>query len=242
MQAMSQDDKDRFLEFIRSGDDRATAAYKVNADYSGSMFRSMCNPRSLKHYDAAFAAAYEAAVAERGPLDPNRERIRSWEREPKTTNANGFTKAMHLTDEQLEQFVDMVSDGEQAETAARKIEPPTSITQINRRADKDPAFAEAFRVAKEEGYPAFKDRLRAEAVRQAFAGDYRALRDQMIMHLEEARPLTTSRHEIGGFDGGAIRMIAERHFHELPREMLAELIKFVETRELSQQKALPAPS
>ena len=125
-------------------------------------------------------------------------------------------------------------DATQAATAARAIDPPTSITQIHRRASKDPDFADAFREAKEEGHVAYKDALRAEATRQAFAGDYRALKDQMLMHLEEARALMTSKHEITGLDGGAIRMLAEKHFADLPPEMLDEMIRTLEQRELGQ--------
>lgn len=177
---------------------------------------------------------YDAAVEERGDLDPDRERPFDDPNTPSTVTANGFTKGRFLTDKQLADFLDLVRDGTQAATAAGMIDPPTSITQINRRATKDPEFASSFREAKEEGYLAYKDNLRAEATRQAFAGDYRALRDQMLIHLEEARALMTSRHEVGGLDGGAIRLLAERHFSELPREMLDEMIKTLEERELGQ--------
>lgn len=234
----TEEEKQRFLQLIRDGCDRATAAFDVNHAYTGSTFRSMCNPQS-PNYDAEFAAAYDDAVAERGPLDPNRaHRVRSESRGPVTTNGNGFTKALFLSDDQLEQFLERVRDGQQAAGAARDIDPPTSITQINRRASKDRDFSEAYRIAKEEGYVAFKENLRDEAVRQAFAGDYRALRDQMLMHLDEAKALMTSRHEVGGLDGNAIRVLAERHFHELPRDMLDQLIRVLEERE---QRALPAP-
>lgn len=230
------DEIDHFLELIKEGMDRATAAWHVNPDYSGSLFRSMCNPMSLKHYDADFAARYDEAVEARGPLKRDRVMVRSEDRAGQPQNGNGFTKAMHLEHGQLQEFLDLVSDGMQAAQAARELDPPTSITQINRRAARDVEFAEAFRMAKEEGYPAYQESLRAEAVRQAFAGDYRALRDQLLMHIPEARVLTTSRHEIGGVDGNAIRVLAEKHFHELPPEILDELIRVVEARE---QGALP---
>jgi len=56
----------------------------------------------------------------------------------------------------------------------------------------------------------------------------------MLMHLEEARALMTSKHEITGLDGGAIRMLAEKHFADLPPEMLDEMIRTLEQRELGQ--------
>lgn len=228
----SAEEKERFLQYIREGDDRGTAAWRLNPEYTGTMFRSICNPRSTKNYDPGFAEAYDRAVEERGPLDPNRAQVNSGERGSRSLTSNGFTKAVHLSEEQLDNFLDLVRDGVQAATAAGQLEPPTSITQINRRASKDPDFASEFRDAKDEGYSAYKDSLRAEATRQAFAGDYRALRDQMLMHLEEAGALMTSRHEVGGLDGAAIRLFAERHFSELPPEILDEMIVTLERKEL----------
>jgi hypothetical protein len=227
----TEDEKDRFLEYIRGGDDRATAAWKINPDYTGTMFRSMCNPRSTKNYDPDFALRYDEAVEIRGPLDPERQQIHSSERSSVSVTPSGFTKAMHLSEDQLDEFIDLVREGTMAFAAALELDPPTSITQIHRRAAKDPEFAREYREAKDEGYTAYKDSLRAEATRQAFAGDYRALRDQMIMHLEEAGALTTNRHEVG-MDIGAIRLVAERHFADLPPELLDKMIEAVEQKEL----------
>lgn len=228
------EEKQRFLQYIREGDDRATAAWRINPDLTGTRFRRLCAPGS-KNYDPEFAAAYDDAVEERGPLDPDRPQVWSGARDTSSpTTLSGFTKGMHLSHEQLEHFLELVRNGTQAAAAAKAIDPPTSITQIQRRAKKDPDFATAFREAKEEGHAAYKDELRSEATRQAFAGDYRALKDQMLMHLEEAAALMTSRHEVTGLDGGAIRMLAERHFADLPPEMLDEMIKTLEEKELGQ--------
>ena len=232
----TEEEKARFLQYIREGDDRATAAWRINPEFTGTMFRKMVNPHSLAHYDPVFATAYDEALEERGPLDPDRALIWSGGRRENSspTTVGGYTKSLHLSNDQLEQFLEHVRDGVQASTAAKQLEPPTSITQIHRRAAKDPDFAEAFREAKEEGYSAYKEDLRAEATRQAFAGDYRALKDQMMIHLEEAKALSTSRHEVTGLEGGAIRMLAERHFADLPAEMLEEMIRTLEEKELGQ--------
>ena len=234
--APTPEEKERFLQYIRGGDDRATAAWRINPDFTGTMFKRMTNAHSSKYYDPVFAAAYDEAVEARGPLDRDRQQIWSGGTRPdgRETTSNGYTKALFLGNDQLEQFLDLVRDGTQAATAARAIDPPTSITQIHRRASKDPDFADAFREAKEEGHVAYKDALRAEATRQAFSGDYRALKDQMMIHLEEARALMTSRHEITGLDGGAIKLLAERHFSDLPPEMLDEMIRTLEEKELGQ--------
>lgn len=226
----SEDEKDRFLEYIRGGDDRATAAWKINPEFTGSMFRSMCNPRSTRNYDPDFAVRYDEAVEIRGPLDPERQQIHSSERSSVSVTSNGWTKAMHLTEDQLDEFLDEVRDGTPPHAAALDLDPPTSITQIHRRAAKDAEFSREYREAREEGVIAYKDSLRAEATRQAFAGDYRALRDQMIMHLPEASALTTNRTEVG-LDVGAIRLVAERHFADLPPELLEQMIEEVEKQE-----------
>lgn len=230
------EEKERFLQYIREGDDRATAAWRINPEFTGTMFRRMVNPHSRAHYDPVFAASYDEAVEERGPVDPDRAQIWSGRRRPdsRQTTIHGYTKSSYLSNDQLEHFLELLRDGVQAATAAKQIEPPTTITQIHRRAGKDPDFADAFREAKEEGYSAYKEDLRAEATRQAFAGDYRALKDQMLIHLEEARALMTSRHEVSGLDGGAIRMLAERHFADLPAEMLDEMIRTLEEKEMGQ--------
>lgn len=230
------EEKERFLQYIRDGDDRATAAWRINPELTGTSFRRICAPAS-KNYDPEFASAYDEAVEERGPLDPDRPQVWSGARDTSSSmTANGLTKAMHLTHDQLERFLEQVRDGVMPFTAARELEPPTSMTQIQRRVKRDPEFAAAFREAQEEGISSYKDELRAEAKRQAFAGDYRALKDQMLMHLEEAGVLQTSRHEVTGLDGAAIRLLAERHFSDLPPEMLDEMIATLERKEKGQSQ------
>jgi hypothetical protein len=202
------------------------------------MFKRMVNPQASKHYDPKFAADYDDAIEERGPVDQDRPQIWSGGRRQdgqQHTTSGGYTKSLYLTHDQLEQFLDLVRAGVLISAAARQIDPPTSITQINRRAARDSDFAESFREAKEEGFDAFKEDLRAEAVRQAFSGDYRALKDQMLMHLPEAKTLMTTKHEVTGLDGGAIRMLAEQVFSDLPPEMLESLIAEVEKQEEQKQ-------
>lgn len=234
MSRPTDEEKQRFLEYIREGDDRATAAWRINPEFTGSMFRSMCNPHSPRNYDSDFTAAYDEACAARGPLDPDRQQIWSAERESCPTTRSGWTKAMHLTEDQLDEFLDLVQEGVQAATAAKMLDPPTSMGQINKRVAKDKEFADEFRQAKEEGYDSYKENLRAEWVRQGFAGDYRALRDQLIVHLDEVRPLlTTQKHELSGPDQGAIRLFADR-FPDLPPELLEEMIKSLEKKEFGE--------
>jgi hypothetical protein len=240
---ITQEHKDAFLANIRAGDDRATAAWRVHPDLSGSRFKSMCNPRSTKHYDPVFAQAYAEACEARGPLARDRQRVRSEDRPPPAKRFNGVTKSIHLSNDELTEFLQHVVNGEQAYDAARKI--GTTMSQISRRAAQDGEFARAFEMAKAEGYDTYKLRLEAKAAELALKkGDYRALRDQLIRHVDGYREaLTTSRHEIGGIDGGAIRVLAEQHFPGLPAHVLDELIRNVEEREglrAPDRRALPA--
>ena len=227
---ITPEDKAKFLEKIREGNDRATAAFMVNPEYTGTMFKRLLSADS-RSYDADFADAYDKAVAARGIVMMNREtRVRSETRPPAVTTSNGFTKAVHLTEDQLEQFLDKVSSGVQAADAAREIDPPTSITQIHRRCARDPDFANQFRISKEEGYPAYQEILRAEATRLALNGDYRALRDQLLMHVPEAKVLFTSKHEVG-IDFSAIKLMILQTFPDLPGEVLDTIIAGQEKKE-----------
>lgn len=80
--------------------------------------------------------------------------------------------AKQLTDAQLDQFLDLVRKGTPRWAAAKQLDSPTSITQIHRRAEKDREFAAKLGKAYDEGHISYKASIRAEAIRQAFAGDY----------------------------------------------------------------------
>ncbi len=225
---MTEEEKASFLALLRAGNEPPKAAEMVQSGYTASMFRRLTNEKS-RDYDPFFAAEYLRARAEgRQRYDP----VRAESNQPRTTTLSGHVKANYLTDEMLQQFLEFVADGVHITKAAEELEPKTSLTQINRRAAKDPLFAEAYAVAKEQGYPAFKERLRAEAIRQAFAGDYKALRDQLLVHDEDFRKvLLAQKHEISGGDA-AIRLIAEKALPELPKEMLEQLISGLEQRQI----------
>lgn len=225
---VTSEEKDSFLALLRAGKDPAHAAQIVNPEYSGSTFRRLTNEGN-KNYDAVFAADYLRARAE-----GRQKRELSPSAVPRTTTLNGFVKAAYLSEEMLEQFLEEIANGTPMVEAAAKVEPRTSLSQLNRRAHRDKAFADAFAAAREVGYPIFKERLRSEAVRQAFAGDYRALRDQLLIHDEEFRRiLLTQKHEIGGVDGEAIKVLAAKALPELPTEKIEELIAYMEQKQLT---------
>ena len=77
-------------------------------------------------------------------------------------------------------------------------------------------------------------RLRDEAIRQAYNGDYKALRDQLLIHDHEFRKvLLAQKHEISGSGGEAIRLLAEKALPELPTEMIHQLVEHIERKELA---------
>lgn len=225
------EEKEAFLFALRAGADPAQAARIVHPELTGSIFKRLTyetNP----NYDPEFSAEYLRARAEGAP----RRKSHNGETEQANpTTASGYVKAAYLTPEMLEEFLEAVSSGIPISQACAALEPRTSMTQISRRANRDPDFAKALAEAKEDGYPAFVQRLKDEAVRQAYNGDYRALRDQLLIHDKEFRKvLLASKHEITGADGEAIKLIAAKALPELPPEMLDALIEGLERKQIEQ--------
>lgn len=223
----TQHEKEQFLALLRTGTDPTEAAQLVGADYTASMFRRITNEGNPL-YDAKFAADYVRARAEgrqkRAPDQAPRA-------EPRTTTLSGHLKAKYITEEMLEQFIDDIANGVRMKHAADRLEPKTSLSQIHKRALRDPSFADAYATAKEQGYPIFRENLRAEAVRLAFAGDYKALRDQLLIHDPEFREvLLTSKHEIGGPGGEALRTLVQKALPDLPDEIMEQMIQGIEER------------
>lgn len=213
---LTAEEKQTFLSHIREGMSRPDAARAVNPAYSAGMFKRLTNP-GTRFYDHEFACEYHDAL-------DTRQRP---EHRPRPATLQGFARWQVLTEGQLHDFLELVREGVGAYEATRLLDPPTSLGQIQKLCDNNPDFKNAFQEAASVGEVVYQDLLRAEAKRQAFAGDYRALRDQMIIHLPEAREhLMTTRKEIG--IDAEIRVLAERHFPNLPKQMLDELIRQTE--------------
>lgn len=228
----TQHEKEQFLALLRTGTDPTEAAQLVNPDYTASMFRRVGNEGNPL-YDGKFAADYVRARAEgrskRRPDEPERA-------EPRTTTLSGHLKAKYLTEEMLEQFVEDIGNGVRMKHAADKLEPKTSLSQIHKRALRDQKFADAYATAKEQGYPIFRENLRAEAVRLAFSGDYKALRDQLLIHDPEFREvLLASKHEIGGPAGDALRTLVQKALPDLPDDIMEQMIQGIEERRALEQ-------
>ena len=227
---INAEEKESFLALIRVGHDAATAARMVNPELTASMFRRLANETAV-HYDPDFASEYLRARAD-GARDGFHRKSHSGQ--PRTTTLAGHVKAAYLTSEMLDGFLEQVSMGVPLTQAVETLDPKTSLTQLQRRANRDGEFAQRYADAKEEGYPIFVQRLKDEAIRAAYNGDYRALRDQLLIHDKEFRKvLLAQKHEISGAGGEAIRLLAERALPDLPTEMIHQLVEHIEQKQLS---------
>jgi hypothetical protein len=223
---VTPEEKEAFLKHLRAGNSPPRAAELVNPEYTSTMFRSIASEQS-RQYDPDFSAAYLLARAEgkakRTEPTPTRE--------PRDKTLGGNVKADHLKPETLDQFLDYVEQGVPVYEAARLLDEQTTLTQINRRADRDEEFATRYAEAKKSGYPSFQEGIRAVIVNLAQGGEYRAAKDLAVIHLPEWRDaFLTTKHEIGGMNGQAIRLIAEQALPGLPDVVLDQLIEATEQR------------
>lgn len=223
-----QPDKDAFLDYLRIGKSPPEAASLISDAYTASMFRRLLSEKS-REYDPFFAAEYLRARAEGRKHAPGRPDSGK----PRTTTLSGHVKADYISPEMLEQFCEYVEAGVQASDAAQLLDPKTTITQINRRAAKDEEFAAMYGEAKQKGYPAFQEGLRATIMRMADQGDYRAARDLAIIHLPEFRDaFLTKKTEIMGGTSNEIRLLVQQVFPELSDGDLNMLIDNVEQKRI----------
>ena len=223
---ITAEERATFLQHIRDGCDRSSAAQKTNPEYTGSHFRGLSSPTSNR-YDHEFAEAYDQACLERGPLKPVRDRAPT--PEPRRYTAQGYLHWKFITEDMQHQFLEDTANGVPMVTAAAKLEPATNLLQLQRLARNNPEFAEKFLAAKAEGYPIFKENLRAETIRQAFNGNWPALESLNKIHLEEFAKLITSKHQIE--TNLNIKDLAQTYFKELPAGTLEQVIALLENSE-----------
>lgn len=223
--AISKEEKDIFIALLRAGHSPPDAAQHINPNYTASMFRALVNNDGV-NYDPDFAAEYLRARAEGRPEQPKNSPAAP----PRTTTLSGNVKAMYLTEEMLDGFLEDVENGIPISEACQRIHPKTTLSQINRRAHRDTAFAERYAEARKIGYPIFQERLRSKVVETGFDGDYRALRDLATIHLPEFQQLLTKRHEITNMTSVDIRLFAERVLPDLPSAVIDQMIIELEKR------------
>jgi hypothetical protein len=231
--AVTDEQKEQLLALIRAGYDRGAAAQEVGG--TGTQFRRLCNPES-PNYDADFATAYAAACEERGPVKRENSRPAAT---PRTTTEQGFTRAKYISKEDWVEFLDRVRAGVPRDKAARDV--GTSLSQMHTYASRSAGRTVELDEAYTIGLPHFKEALRARAYELAMEGNYSALRDLAVVHLDEYAVLQTKRHEIGGIGGGALKVWVDQVFPNLPPEMLDGLIRELEQQQPQEQKQLPPP-
>jgi len=223
MAALTTKQKERFLELTREGWNRSAAAKQVGA--TGTQFKRITNRTSSTH-DPDFTVRYLDAIAHKHPSKDAPRPTDTVYPPPRTTTDAGHTLASYITEDEQARFLEQVAQGVPRELAAREV--GTSLVQFNRLARREPGFAARFADAYAEGYPNYQDWLRAKPVEFISNGNYAALRDQILIHLPEAAALRTSRHEVGGVDGGAIKILIEQVLPDLPGELIDQLIAHVE--------------
>lgn len=226
MPPLTDEQRETFLDLTRRGWNRGAAAAHVGT--TGTAIRRLVDESTVNH-DPEFAAAYRQALAEMEPDGTAPPASGTPPGSPRTHTSRGMKRWSAISQEERAEFLELVSGGEPRFDAARSI--GTSLHQINSLATNDPEFARELKDAYEQGYPIFVDRMRSLAVKQAEGGDYRALRDILIVHAEEYGVLRTTRHEVGGFDGGAIQIISEV-FPSLPSHVLDGLIEAIEQKQI----------
>lgn len=218
---ITQAERQEFLGYIREGDSRPRAARRVHPEYTGVMFAKLVSQESI-NYDHEFAIAYTEARAE-GAKVPHRNRGRRNGYASRPFSAHGALRAMHITVEQQEEFIQQVREGIPLRQAAQYI--GTTLWHLDQLCRINDEFGREFARAREQGYSVMQENLRAEAFRQAFAGDYRALRDLNMIHLPEYAVLN---RQLKGDHDIDLRAALEEKFSALSREQLDAIIAIVE--------------
>ncbi len=220
-QRISQAEREEFLGYIRDGYSRPVAARKINPEYTGMMFQKLLAQEGLS-YDHQFAIAYaEARAYAAKHSKPKIGRRSGYSSRP--FSAHGALRAMHITVEQQETFIQQVREGMPLRQAAEYI--GTTLWQLDQLCRISEEFAREFAKAREEGYPVMQESLRAEVQRQAFAGEYRALRDLSMIHLPEFAVLN---RQLKGEHDIDLRAALEAKFSSLSKDQLDKIIEIVE--------------
>ena len=163
----------------------------------------------------------------------------TWTPQEKNT-LQGYTKAMHLTEEQIEGVLSELEEGTPIHEASRKY--GTSSTQWFRRVKRDPELHRRALAAQEEGKGSQQENIRSMAWVEARNGNAKMIERLAIVMLPEWREaLTTSRLQVGNIDGEAFKMAALKQFGaSLSDKDLETMIEIME-RASSQGETLELP-
>jgi len=226
MPRLTPEERNTFLDLTRPDWNRGAAAAEIGR--TGTALRRMVD-ETCATYDHDLAVAYTEALGQIQPDGTAPEPRDTRAVGSRTVTSNGRKRWNALTDQEIDEFLERVASGEHKYQVAEDL--GTSLRQIDRLAANDPDFADELADALRAGYPLFVERMRSLAVKQAEKGDYKALRDLLIVHAEEYGVLRTTRHEVGGIDGGPIELISQV-FPGLPSHVLDGLIEAIEQRQI----------
>lgn len=198
---LSEAKKERWLELVAKGLDRKEASYAV--DEMPGVFNLLAIDD--REFRKRMIVALEEARKERlkkdgGPINP----------------------------EVQEHFLHLIRNGYNRHEAA--VELGLTATKFRALARRSEEFNEQYEEAIWDGKSVYLERLRAEALRQALNGEYRALKDQLLVHDPEFAPLLTKRVEIGNIDGESLKVAAIQSVNQssLSLEEMDTLIALLE--------------
>jgi hypothetical protein len=208
---LTSEQQEQFLERVRSGEGPSAAANAVGATATRFKF--------LATRDEDFHARYQEA-RETGRVEYHAE---LWK----------------PTEDQEEEFLSLIREGHTRDTAARELNLGKSGLKWRGYCRRNPTFDARYREALDEGYAAYRERLRSRIRDLAFEGSERLLEKEGMVHLPEWRPHLTKRIELANAEGEALRILAGQA-SSLSDEELKALIERLERLEGAELKALPA--
>lgn len=144
---------------------------------------------------------------------------------------------MELTDEQREDFLEFVRDGQNRQQAADSLalkyeDPRITATKLRRLCNSDAVFNRLYQEAIVEGRGTLTERLERCAEEMALGGHWPALKFLLTTYGDQFAWARSSKVELGGqVEITAIAGILSRY---LPSEMYDELIATVEQRMLEE--------
>ena len=141
--------------------------------------------------------------------------------------------------EQQDQFIEHIRDGDNRQQAAEKV--GSTGTRFRFLCNRDPAFNRRFEEAKLEGRGALADRLQRCAVECAMAGEWPALKFLLTAYDDDFAWARSAKVEVGG--SVEIHAIANVLSKYLPPAEYDKIIDLVEQRMQDEQeplKELPA--
>jgi hypothetical protein len=151
---------------------------------------------------------------------------------PKTT-LQGYTKAVYLTGQQLDDIIEAVRTGLPVEMACR--EAGTSASQFRIRRTREPELEERFKTAYAEGYENFQHLIENEVFNQAFVEkNWKAVEKLAMVHLPAWAVLRTQRYEHTGDYTLKLQREWDEQFGDMSLAEIQARIKFLEG-----QKELP---